>query len=205
MAIHTFYRGVQFVKDYVILYLNGIFMAAQKGQLLFTDGTKNIQFSHTPLAVKRGSWDLRYFPAVLIGQAAGEYVTQSIAQDLVYEGRSTDTTADLKNHRYFGGDVKLTVTLQCIDTTIEARDNLVDIVCLYLVHPDAKDFFFKQGIIIDSPPSIGGEVDIHEPKIDHPIYGTTITTHFTSQWKVQEDLEERLIDIITDVVAVLDL
>jgi hypothetical protein len=205
MAIHTFYRGVQFIKDYLIRYLNGVFMASEKGQLLFTDGTKNIQFEHTPIAQKRGSWDFRRLPAVLIGQAGGEYQVQSIAKDLVYEGRYDDSTTELKNHRYYGGDIKLTINLQCLSKTIEERDNLVDIVCLYLAHPDAKDFFLTQGIHVEAPPSISGEADIYEPKVDHPIYGTTVTTKLTSQWKIQEDLEDRLIDIITDVTAVLDL
>jgi hypothetical protein len=86
-------------------------------------------------------------------------------------------------------------------TSIEERDNLVDIVCLYLAHPDAKDYFLRHSIVIPAPPTISGERDLFEPQIDHPIYSTAVSIPLLSIWRVTSDNGERLEDIIVDISA----
>jgi hypothetical protein len=198
MAVETFYRGVAFIKDFVERYLNAVFMAGAKGSILLTNGYKKITFSKTPLVIKRSSWDYRQLPSVLIGQARGNYEYKSIEKDHLYTPLATETGADA-DIMVYGGDIKLTLDLDIRATSIEERDNIVDIVCLYLAHPDAKDYFLKQQIVIPAPPTISGERDIFEPAIDHPIYGSTVSIPLISIWRVTSDIEYRLEEIFLEV------
>ncbi len=199
MAIMTYYRGVEFVKNYFQHYLTGIFIAAQKGALLLTNGFKEIKFSRTPEVVKRMKLDYRKLPAVLIGTARGEYIYRSISKDLL---RTPDyDEPDEDQYKFYGGDIRLTLDLDVRSTTQEERDNMVDIVCLYLVHPDAKDYFLRHDILLEKPPSINGERELYEPGIDMPIYSTTLSVFTISVWRVQKDLEQRLEELFADITA----
>jgi hypothetical protein len=199
MPITTFHRGVRFIKDYLVAYLNGIFIASQKGIIQFTDGTRQIDFSRLPEAIRSYSWDFRKIPAVLVGGVSGRFQTMSIAKDLIHAGQVGDA-APLQYYTY-GGDISMTVSFTIIANTVDERDNLVDIVCLYLSHPKAKDYLMRHGIAVENPPTIGGESERNEPNIDHPIYLTGLTQPFVSQWRTIEDLPDRLEEIFVDIEA----
>lgn len=196
MAITTYYRGVAFIKDYFVHYFNSIFFAAQKGQILLTNGFKEIKFSDRPHVLRRASWDFNKLPAVLIGAVRANYKYMSIAKDYLNEAGATSTD----QYRYYGGDINSTMDIEVRARTIDERDNLVDITCLFLAHPDAKDFFDKHAIVLKAPPSVGSEKDIFEPKIDHPIYGTSLSIDLVSPWMIKIPITEyRLIDVIADL------
>ena len=197
MAIMTYYRGVEFVKSYFQHYFTGIFVAAQKGTLLLTNGYKEIKFSRTPEVVKRMKLDYRRLPAVLIGPTRGEYIYRSISKDLL---RIPDVSEpDEDQYRFYGGDIRLTLDFDIRATEAEERDNIVDIVCVYLAHPDAKDFFLRHGVVLEKPPSIGGERELYEPGIDMPIYSTAVSIGTISVWRIKQALEDRLEELFVDV------
>jgi hypothetical protein len=206
MPITMWYRGIRFVKDFLVQYYNYIFMANQKGALLFTDGTKEIKFSRTPVAIKRASWDARNLPAVLVGKASGgmQYVTFSkdlLKTDVAYSTDGSQATT----YNSYGGNFDLNINLSIRATTIEERDNLVDIVGIYASHPDTKDYFMNQYLILPEAPKLAGESDIQEPGIDHPIYATELSVRVQTRWqefKTQENYT--LNNVIADLTLETD-
>jgi len=189
------YRGVRFIKDFMCQYLNYIFIANQKGSLVFTDGTKSIQFSGTPEAIKRASWEYRALPAVLIGRVTGGLKYVSFSKDLLDTAKSDDTNQTYRD----GGDFDINLILDVRATTIEERDNLTDITGIYLSHPDTKDYFMRQGLRLPEAPKLGTETEIKEPTIDYPIYGREMSIRILSRWQEERAMEERLLSILVDL------
>jgi len=196
-----YYRGVWFAKDYLVRYLNYLFMANQKGQIIFTDGTREIKFSSTPQAIKRASWTPRVLPAILIGKASGglSYVTFSkdkLKSDQILndDGVTVDTYATV------GGNFDVSIQLHIRATTVEERDNLVDITAIYLAHPDTKDYFQNQYLLLPEAPKLGSESDVSETGIDHPIFETTMNIRIISRWQEwSKDENDRLLNVITAI------
>lgn len=201
MPLQVFYRGIWFAKDYIIKYLNYIFIANQKGQLLFTDGTREIKFSSTPTAMKRASWTARVLPAILIGKASGglQYITFS--KDILKSDQIQNADGiTIDNYTTVGGNFDINIGLSVRATTIEERDNLVDITAIYLAHPDAKTFFEKHYLLLPEAPKLGAENDIHETGIDHPIFETTMSLRIMSRWQEwSKESDERLLNIVSNV------
>jgi hypothetical protein len=200
MAITTYYRGVAFIKDFFVKYLNSIFIAANKGALVLTDGTTKIDFSNVPYVIKRASWDYRNLPAVLVGAMSGNYKYLSIAKDFIYEGDYADDD-DALQYKFYGGDIHLSLAIEVWATTIEERDRLVDITCLYLAHPDAKDYFAKHSIALETPPAIRGERDEMRPNIDYPMYVTSLSMATVSEWRIKTPVDEPLEEVVTNIEA----
>jgi hypothetical protein len=200
MALQMFYRGIWFAKDYIIKYLNYIFMANQKGQIVFTDGTREIKFSSTPIAVKRASWTTRVLPAVLIGKASGglSYITFS-KDRLKSDHVLNDDGVTVDNYLTVGGNFDINIQLAVRATTIEERDNLVDVTGIYLAHPDTKDYFERHYLLLPEAPKLGTESDIKETGIDYPIFETTMGLRVISRWQEWSKSEDdRLLNIVSD-------
>ena len=161
------------------------------------DGTKSIQFSSTPEAVKRASWDFRILPAVLISKVTGGLKYVSFTKDLLDRAKEDDADSD-QTYRD-GGDFDLTLSLEVRATTVEERDNLTDITGIYLSHPDTKDYFLRQGLILPEAPRLGAEVDVKQPTIDYPIYGREMSIRILSRWQESRPMEERLLNIVVDL------
>jgi hypothetical protein len=196
MAITTYYRGVAFIKDYFVLYFNSVFKAAQKGSIVFTNGFKEIVFSKEPAVVKRVTNDLRpALPFVLVGPVRAEYIYRSVAKDFLKDAEP----AALEQYRIYGGDIRLTMELDVRASQQEERDNLVDIVCLFLANPDAKDFFLRNNIVVEKPPSVSGEKEIYEPGIDHPIYAASVSVSLIGCWQIKTSMSYRFEELFLDV------
>jgi len=189
------YRAVEFVKSYLVRYISSVFKANAKGSLLFTDGTNEIKFSRVPYAIKEASWTARETPAILIGSATASFVERTFAENEILD-QSNDINGQ---YRYYGGDIDIDVELSVRASNKEERDNIVDILCIYLTHPAAKEYFLRQDIKLPEPPTISGETEINEPAIEYPIYATTVMMKLHSSWLEWEPLEVRLIDIISDI------
>lgn len=205
------YRGISFVKDFLVKYLQAIFYANNKGNLLITDGTKKVEFSNLPFVGKRASWDARtQMPAVIIGKASGSLPAISFTKDLLTtdltEGVSGGATGDYVTWEGVGSDFDLNYTLSARATTIEERDKLVDVTGIYLAHPDAKDYFNTHYLVLPEGPKVSGENDIKEPGIDHPIYGTDLSIRIISRWQENRGTNVwRIEDIVADATAYFTL
>lgn len=191
----SYYRGITFIKDYFVKYLQYIFYANSKDQLAFFDGTKKISFSATPHVVKQYSWDFRDLPVVEVGPADGKFVIRSISKDFLGESQYGDATS----YKEVGGDIELTIAFKVIATTIVERDNLMDIIGIYLSHPIAKDFFQQHMITIEDAPSIseGGMEPI--PDIDHKIFYSTLSMPILGTWRDNSEQDVFLEEIIAYV------
>jgi len=190
-----FFRGITFAKDYLVKYLKYVFLAEEKGQLNFIDGTKKMEFSSRPMIMKYLSWTGRELPAILIGSASGDYQFMSIAKDIVdapTEGESGDV-------REVGGEISLNVDLTIIATSIPERDKLVDIVGIFLSHPDAKDYFYQHDLLLPGGPSVRAESTIELPNIDHPVYSTSMNIRVIGNWRAKESEDLKLLKIITSI------
>lgn len=195
------YRSIEFVKSYLVRYISTVFKANAKGSVLFTDGTNEIKFSRVPYAIKEASWTARETPAIIIGAASARFIERTFAENRLYD-ESGETDGE---YRYFGGDIDIDVELSVRAANKEERDNIVDILCIFLTHPAAKEYFLKQDIKLPEPPTVSGETEINEPAIEYPIYATTILMKLHSGWLEWEPLEERLIDIISEIDLELTL
>jgi hypothetical protein len=195
------YRAVEFIKSHLVRYISAIFKAAEKGKILFTDGTNQITFSRTPYAVKEASWVARETPAILVGSATGAYEEQTFAENRIYD----ESNEPNGQYRYSGGNLDLDVELSVRANTKEERDNIADILCIFLTHAAAKDYFSKQDIKLPRPPVLSGESEIMEPGIEYPIYATSVGVAVHSSWVEWEPLEARLIDVISDVLPEINL
>jgi hypothetical protein len=194
LPIRMQYRAIEFVKSHIVRYISGVFRANAKGALLFTDGTNEIKFSRAPYAVKEASWVARETPAILICGATGSFVERSIAKNKLY-GEEADPAGQ---YRYEGGDIDLDIELSVRANTKEERDNIVDILGIFLANRAAKTYFEKQDIKLPEPPRIGGESEIMEPNVEYPIYATAVSVAIHSSWLEWEPLEARIIDVIAE-------
>jgi hypothetical protein len=202
------YRGIRFVKDFLVQYYNYIFLANQKGAIVFTDGTKEIKFSRTPVAIKRASWVARELPSILIGKAGGGLNYISFTKDLLQTETDTLPPSGYAATSYdsYGGDFDLTIGLSIRASSVEERDNLVDIVGIYTAHPDTKDYFMNQYLVLPEAPKLGGESEIHEPGIDHPIYAAEMSVRVMSRWQEFKSEENYTLgDVVADIVAEVSL
>ena len=190
----TYYRGVRFLKSFTVKFLRSIFIAAEKGALVFTDGTKEISFSRPVEVQKAGSWDYRNIPAVLIGATRGTFIPY-LNKDLV-NAPDEDATRQVTE---FGGDIDLSLSIEVLATTIEERDNLLDIVSIYLSHPDAKDYFLQQNLRFKAGVSISEGGVRHQPDIQQPIYYSTVDVDISTSWRAEEEIGSRLADIIVTI------
>jgi hypothetical protein len=194
MAIEMRYRGIQFLKDYTVKYLNACFMAHAKGVLLFTDGTRAMEFSKMPIAVRAYSWVSQDLPAVLVGSASGAFEERGFSENLILNEGEDPTGVN----EYLGGDIQLDLELIVRARTGVERDNLADMTCILLSKRTAKAYFLLQDIKIPKPPTIGGETEVNEPAIDFPVYDVRLSLQLESGWIEWSELDERLIDIVTD-------
>ncbi|MFA5132669.1 MAG: hypothetical protein WC444_05105 [Candidatus Paceibacterota bacterium] len=202
MALTMVYRGIEFIREYVALYLKAAFMANTKGAVIFTDGTNKITFSREPHVSVAQEWVEREIPSVLIGSPSGEFGLRTFANDLLRNDDNTEGTGSA--YKYTGGDIELTHEIVIRSKTAAERDRLVDTVCLLLSHPDARAFFGKQNIAVPKPPSIGGYREINEPTIDYPIYEGTLSFYTCGYWQDKEELGEKLLDIIVEVITYME-
>lgn len=191
-----FYRGIRFAKDFVCQYLTSVFKAAEKDALLLTDGTKKVKFSSWPTIVKAYPIDARRsLPMIVIGPASGNYIYRSIAKDHIVSSEDGDPT----QYRTVGGDIEISLDLSIRATTPEERDNLADIVGVYLSHPDAKTYFERQGIYLPEGPSFSGERQLEEPNNEFNVHVVGMNLRLLGNWRDTTDLPDRLIDIISDI------
>lgn len=193
----SYYRGIRFIKDFFVQYLNSIFYAHEKNQLEFFDGTKKISFSSRPHAVKLYGWDFRSLPVIEVGPANGKFTMRSISKDFLGASQYGDSV----DYKEVGGDIDLTMSFKIIATTSEERDNIMDIVGIYLSHPMAKDYFEQHSITIEDVPSIseGGMEAL--PDVDHKVFYSELSMPIVGVWRDNTSQDA----FLANIVAYVDL
>jgi hypothetical protein len=200
--VNITFSAINRVKYFVTRYLNIIFTANKKGMLLFTDGTEKIEFSKFPYVGSMHGWVSRDIPAILIGPTTATYVERSFSSNLLKNAAALDVT-DTRVYR--GGDLDLDMSVYVRCSTLIELDRLVDTVCIVMAKKEAKDYFILQDIKLPKPPRAGASTEVNEPSIDYPLYETPIELTFRATWVEWTEIGDRLIDIIVDIDAELDL
>jgi hypothetical protein len=131
---------------------------------------------------------------VLVGKATGGLEYVSFTNDLLTVSRSGETEQSYKS----GGNIDIYLQFSVRATTMEERDNLVDITGIYLSHPDAKNFFMRHDLKVPEAPKLNSESEIHETGIDYPIYATDMTMRFVSRWEEYAPIQYRLSELLVD-------
>lgn len=204
MALQTFYRGIRFSKEYITKYIKSVFIAADRGQLVLTDGTNKIEFSATPFVGSIYAWEEQRLPAVLIGEATVTAKPISIAKDFALA--VDDEIEEDDQWIHYSGNFYLDFSISVRARSMPERDNLTDIVVLFLSHPDAKDFFEQHGVQIQKHPTVGGHAYQKLPGIDFPVYMSTISFGVVTTWDYrEEETGARLQTIVVDIIAQMDL
>lgn len=194
------FRGIEFIKDFTVKYLTKIFMAAQKGSIVLTNGFQEIKFSesqnmlHAPKVIRKASWDVRSLPAILVGPISGNAIYYSVDKDHLHTARP----GEVHDVRYVGGGLDYNLTLTVRAASNVECGNLADIVTIYLSHPDTKDYFQNQGIDLPKAPTISGESQLLEPNVDYPIFSMDISWNLLSYWQDDYPLGDTLIGIIAE-------
>jgi hypothetical protein len=196
------YVGLYRTKYFVARYLTSVLKANEKGLLLFTDGTNKIEFSRTPVVSSVQSWVSRDIPAVLIGPTSATYLDRTFAKNLLKDDAALD---DTKTKVYYGGDLDIEMTLFARAVSLVETDNLTDVVSIFFSKKEAKDYFLMQDIKIPKPPRVGPTRELLEPALDYPLYETPIELTFRATWVEWTEIGDRLIDIIVNIDAELDL
>ena len=203
MPIQTYFRATYFAQKYVQQWLKAIFYAAEKEQIVLTDGTKKIEFSNTPYVSQADSWDEQQLPAALIANTTGRVSSLSISKD--FTGNVDDEITTDDQYRHVGGDIIIDMSLSIKARNIPECDKLADIVGLHLAHPDAKDFLGQHNIVVETLPSIGTRTR-NRQQGDFDIYSRSISYGLRGQWDYRSSVEgARLSDIVVTVLLEMDL
>ena len=196
------YKGTRFIKHYTIKYLKSLFYAWNKGAIDFTDGNKKIEWGgDVPHVIHEGSWTSRELPSVLIGDITGGVVERTFSKNRLKD----ESNSDSGTYRYIGADMDFDLALKCRGRTVTEKDDLVDTILIWMSHPDAKEFFEQHDIKLPEPPRLVGSSEVFEPGIDHPLYEAVLSVSMSGGWVEKSELEDRLLDIITDVTLLEDI
>jgi hypothetical protein len=194
-----YYRGIEFVQDFMVKFLNTIFSANQKGQIDFFDGVKIAKFSTQPYVLKKSSWDFRSLPCILISYSSAHLDFLTFEKDFLGEDKPDYAWKE------YGGQIFVSLTLDIWAFSVEERDKLVDIVSIFLSGPTAKDFFYKHDIIIPKGPNISESEPRNEPGIDHPVFISNLSLETVGSWRDREDQNSPLLsEVVVDIEAEMD-
>jgi len=191
-----YYRGVEFIKDHFVKYLNYIFLAEEKEQVSFWDGNRQAKFSSRPKAIKRAAWDFRSIPCVLIGAASGNFKIISFTNDLIDYG-----TTNIE----YGGDIETSIEFEIWASSMEERDKLTDIVCIYLSHPMARTYFEKYYIRLPEAASFRDGGEVMQPQIDYPVYRNNVTMRAIGTWRDSTGSPDTLSELFINITLSIDL
>jgi hypothetical protein len=197
-------NGIENIKDYLVHYMDYIFLAEEKGQIKFYDGHKLLKFSKRPTVVKKNQWDFRTLPCLLIGASDADLLTIGLEKDFLGDTVSytvgTETPGPSGRDFYeAGGEISLGMTIDIYAHTLEERDKLTDIVSVYLSGPTAKDYFMRHYIRLPQTVRVseGGATQV--PNIDTPVYYNSIRFQAVGCWRDREYYGEKLSDIIFNI------
>lgn len=110
-------------------------------------------FTMPPKCMEADTYDFKYYPAILVGLSPGAF------RDTHFKKfRGLDNTLPEAQNIY-GGASDITVTFQVSANNKEDRNNLSDLVCIYLSKYDTKVLFEQKGIRLMTPAFSGDNVD----------------------------------------------
>lgn len=186
-----YYRLTKKASLELINYLRRSFFALEKGRLQFADGQNLIKFCKTPKVMREEQWELRDYPAVLVGSPRGEPFPMSINKDYMED-------EDDYGRPIHGSYVEMTMPVSTIAENREESNDLADFVLMMLLRPDAKEYLLGLGIEIPKPPSLDGDSMIKDQTTEFGIYRTDIGVSLNFHWAEIFEPYETVLEIFSD-------
>lgn len=135
-----------------------------------------------PKCMDSDTYDFKYYPAVLVGLSTGAFKDTHFKKF-----RGLDNTLPEAQNIY-GGTSDITVTFQISANNKEDRNNLSDLVCIYLAKYDTKALLEQKGIRLMTPIFSGDNVE-EDPQTNTMRFYTDISL------SLQVDFEDS-VDIV---------
>lgn len=182
------YRFIERPKKHYIEFFQSLFDLLEQGKITFDDAYYSIKFSKSPKCLSIDNYDLKYHPIVLVGSSGGSTRDISINR---FKDYNTDQSSGLVNEVH-GGIASMTLTFQIRTRSEDERNNLADIVTMYLGSNSVKQSFLSTyGVRVIGAPSFSGESVEDDPQTNVKVFITNITQN------VESDYEEG-IDIVDE-------
>ena len=176
-----YFRLSQDVKILFLTFFQKLFALYEEGKISFVDGRNKLVFASSPKVYEIDTYDFKTYPAILVG------ISNSSSRDASfnkYRGYDSSTASYI-----YGAIANLTLTFTIFALTKEDRNQLADLVYIYLLKQETKQTFEQQKGIRFQTPSLSGDGVEDDVQTNVKRFFTTIT------FPVEVDMED-----ITQVV-----
>lgn len=183
------YRVIERPKKHFIEFFQKLFDLYDKGKLTFDDAYYTISFGDTPKCVSLDNYDETYHPVVLVGVTGGTTRDISINK---FKDYHTDPDSGLVNDIY-GGIATTTLNFQIRARNEDERNNLADIVSMYLNSQETKLAFLNTyGVRLIGAPTFAGESVEDDPQSNVKLFITDLTQVAESDYEEGVDIVDTL-------------
>ena len=165
-----YYRLSQDIKILFLTFFQRLFALQKEGKISFTDGRNRIMFAQAPRCMELDTYDKKYYPCVLVGLSPASFRDVNPSK---FRAVVNNDAGEPQN--IYGFISSLTVNFNVVSLTKEDRNNLVDLVCMYLAKYETKAAFINQyGIRLGMPTFSGDNVE-DDVQTNVKRFWTTIT------------------------------
>ena len=194
------YRITKRTKRHFIDFFQKLFSMYAEDKLQFNDSYKKIVFSNPPKCQAVDTYDFKYYPILLIGVSSGVSRDCSLNKFKDYYTNEMSVVDSV-----YGGFFTATLNFQIRTRSDDERDNLADLVLMYLDSVDTKRLFEKDfGIRILAAPNVSGESSEDDPQTNVKNFVINLTQQFESDYEEGIDIIDTLGNTgltVADVVA----
>ena len=172
-----YFRLTQDVKKQFVVFFRTLFTLYGENKITFVDGRSKIVFAAQPQCEELDTYNTKHYPIVLVSASPGSCKEASFNK---VRGVDRDT-----NETLYGWMANFTINFLIVSLTKEDRDQLVDIICVYLSKAETKQAFEQKGLRIQMP-IFSGDSSEEDPQ-------TNVRRFFTSvSITVEGDIEDTL-------------
>lgn len=172
-----YYRLSQDIKSLFINFFGKIFTLYKEDKITFNDGRRVIKFAKAPICEELDTYKYKDYPVVLASINPGMYRDASFNKH-----RDVDITT---GETISGWIATFTVSFLIYALTKEDRDQLSDIVCVYLSKAETKQAFEVKGIRLMMP-SFSGDSAEDDPQTNVKRFYTVVSI------QMEADVEDTL-------------
>lgn len=195
------YRLSERVKNNFIEFFQKIFVLYSEEKTQFTDGYFKVSFGQVPKCQSVDTYDFKYLPTVVVSVTNVTAKDYSINKFIGYYDESGLAT------EAYGGFANINLNFQVRARTSAERNNLADIVSMYLNSIETKKAFHgTHGIAILGAPTFSGESVEADMQTNVPLFTTNIRQEVFTEYEESADVVDTLGNIglkIEDFVSYL--
>lgn len=182
------FRISERTKKHFIDFFQKLFVLYTENKVTFDDSYKKIVFSKPPKCLSIDNYDFKYYPIVLVGISSISSRDCSINKFKDYYTDSIGVVSSV-----YGGFAETNLNFQIRARSGDERNNLADIVLMYLDSVDVKKTFARDfGIRILGSPSITGESSEDDPQTNVKNFVINLSQKFESDYEEGIDITDTL-------------